>query len=76
MNSEILENKVNFIITKENNLIKLFSYKSLVSIYNIDAKTFEEVPYNFTSINGISCSYSKTTVRHISKFKKYIKYNF
>ena len=74
--SEILEHKSNYIIIKEYNLIKLYSFKSLVSIYNVETKTFEDVPYNFININGTSSSHSSTTSRHISKFKKYILKEF
>ena len=74
--NEILENKSNYLITKENNLIKLFSYKSLVSTYNLETKTFEDVPYTFTDVYGNSCSHSMTTARHINKFKKFIDSNF
>lgn len=70
--SEILENKSNYLIIKENNFLKLFSYKSLVSVYNTETKQFEDVPYTFININGVSSSYSKTTTRHISKFKNFI----
>ena len=76
MESEILENKNNFIILKENNLIKLFSYKSLVSIYDTETKAFKDVPYTFVNVYGSSCSQSKTTGRHINKFKKFINANF
>ena len=72
----ILEHKTNFLIVKEDNLIKLFSFKSLVSIYDTETKTFNEVPYEYININGVSSSCSKTTTRHINKFKKFIKYNF
>lgn len=74
--NNILENKSNFLILKENNLIKLFSFKSLVSIYDTESKTFEEVPYEYITINGVSSSHSKTTTRHLNKFKKYIQTNF
>ena len=73
---EILENRSNFLIIKEDNFLKLFSYKSLVSVYNTESKTFEEVPYEYITINGVSSSYSSTTTRHINKFKKYIHDNF
>ena len=73
---EILENRSNFLIIKEDNFLKLFSYKSLVSVYNTESKTFEEVPYEYITINGVSSSYSSTTTRHINKFKRYIKDNF
>lgn len=72
MNNNILENKTNYIIIKEYNLIKLYSFKSLVSVYDIDTKEFEEVPYNYINEDGNTCSYSKTTSRHINKFKNYI----
>ena len=72
----ILKNKSNYIIIKEYNLIKLYSYKSLVSVYDTEKKQFEEVPYTFININGTSSSHSRTTNRHISKFKKYINDNF
>ena len=72
----ILEHKTNFIIVKEYNLIKLFSYKSLVSVYNTDSRTFEDIPYTFINVYGNSSSHSKTTARHINKFKKFIQYNF
>lgn len=74
--TNILENKNNYLIIKDNDLIKLYSFKSLVSIYNTDTKIFEEVPYNFITINGTSSSSSRTTSRHINKFRKFIKYNF
>ena len=76
MNNNILENKSNYLIIEEYNLIKLYSYKSLVSIYDIETKTFKDVPYNFININGTSSSHSKTTSRHINKFKKFINANF
>ena len=72
----ILEQKTNYTIIKEYNFIKLYSFKSLVSVYDTETKQFEEIPYNFIDIDGNSCSYSKTTTRHINKFKKYINYNF
>ena len=74
--NNILENKHNYLIIKENNFIKLFSYKSLVSVYDTETKTFEEVPYTFKDLYGNSCSHSKTTSRHINKFKQFIKYNY
>ena len=74
--NNILENKSNYLIVKENNLIKLFSYKSLVSVYNTETKTFEEVPYNYINDDGDPCSYSLTTKRHQNKFKKFIQTNF
>ena len=37
-NKDILENKNNFLIIKDNDLIKLYSFKSLVCIYNITKK--------------------------------------
>ena len=74
--SEILEHKGNILIIKEDNLIKLYSYKSLVSVYNTETKTFEDVPYTFINVCGSSSSSSKTTTRHQSKFKKYINDNF
>ena len=76
MNSEILENKSNYLIMKENNLIKFYSFKSLVSVYDIETKTFKDIPYNFINIYGNVCSHSSTTTRHQNKFKKYIKDNF
>ena len=75
MNTEILENRNNFLIIKENNLIKLFSYKSLVSIYNIETKQIEYVPYTFKNVYGASSDYSVTTARHLNRFKKYIQTN-
>ena len=72
----ILENKTNFIIIKENNLIKLFSFKSLVCIYDTETRTFKDVPYTFKNVYGNACSQSKTTSRHINKFKKFIDSNF
>ena len=74
--SEILENKSNFLIIKEYNLIKLYSFKSLVSIYNTETKTFKEVPYTYIDINGVSSSHSRTTARHLDKFRKFINANF
>lgn len=68
----ILEQKTNFIIIKEYNLIKLYSFKSLVSVYNTDTKQFEDVPYNYINYAGDQCSYSVTTTRHQIKFKNYI----
>ena len=68
----ILESKNNYLIIKEYNLIKLYSYKSLVSVYDTEKKQFEEVPYTFINVYGSSCSYSKTTSRHLNKFKHYI----
>ena len=72
----ILENKSNYLIVKEYNLIKLFSYKSLVSVYDTETKTFEDVPYTFINDDGDPCSQSSTTKRHQNKFKKYINANF
>lgn len=73
---EILENKGNILIIKEYNLIKLYSYKNLVSKYNLETKIFEDVPYTFKNVYGDQCSYSSTTSRHINKFKNFIKANF
>ena len=70
--SEIIEHKTNYTIIKENNLIKLYSYKSLVSIYDTESKTFEDVPYEFLNEDGNPCSYSSTTTRHQIKFKNYV----
>lgn len=70
--NNILESKTNYLIIKENNLIKLFSYKSLVAIYDTENRTFKDVPYTFININGVSSSYSETTSRHLTKFKNYI----
>ena len=72
MNNNILENKNNYLILKDNDLIKLYSFKSLVSVYDTETKTFNEVPYTFINDNGDPCSYSSTTARHINKFKSYI----
>lgn len=72
----ILEHKTNYIIIKEDDYIKLFSFKSLVSVYNLITNELEEMPYEYITINGVSSSYSKTTSRHLNKFKKYIKDNF
>lgn len=72
----ILENRSNFIILKEYNLIKLYSYKSLVSIYDTEKKQFEEVPYTYRDVYGNTCSHSMTTQRHLNKFKKFIDSNF
>lgn len=72
----ILERKSNYLIIKEYNLIKLYSYKSLVSIYDTETNEFNEVPYTFINVNGVSSSRSSTTTRHINKFKKYIDANF
>ena len=69
---EILENKTNYLILKEYNFIKLYSYKSLVSIYNIETKTFNDLPYTFKNIDGTFSNYSVTTTRHQIKFKNYI----
>ena len=74
--NNILENRSNYLIVKENNLIKLFSFKSLVSIYDTEKKQFEEVPYTFINNDGDPCSYSLTTKRHQDKFKKFIQANF
>ena len=76
MNNEILENKSNYLIIKEYNFIKLFSFQSLVSVYNTDTKTFKDVPYTFKDVYGNSSSYSKTTSRHLNKFRKFINSNF
>lgn len=72
----ILENRSNYIIIKEYNLIKLYSYKSLVSIYNLETKIFEDIPYTYRDVYGNACSHSMTTARHINKFKKFIDSNF
>ena len=74
--NNILKNKSNYLIIKENNLIKLFSFKSLVSVYDTETKQFENVPYTFINVNGTSSSHSSTTTRHVNKFKKYINANF
>ena len=74
--NNILEHKNNYLIIEEYNLIKLYSYKSLVSIYNTETKIFEEVPYTYINVYGNSSSYSKTTNRHLNKFKNYILNNF
>lgn len=74
--NNILENKSNYLIVKDNNLIKLYSFKSLVSVYNTDTKLFENIPYNFKDVYGNSCSYSSTTKRHQNKFKQFINANF
>ena len=74
--TNILENRSNYIIIKEYNLIKLYSYKSLVSIYNLETKIFEDIPYTYRDVYGNSCSRSKTTTRHQNKFKKFIDSNF
>ena len=76
MNSEILENKTNFIILRENNLVKLYSFKSLVSVYDTETKDLKEIPYTFVNVYGNICSQSKTTARHLNKFKKFIDSNF
>ena len=73
---EILENKTNFLILKDNNLLKLYSFKSLVSVYNLETNKFKDIPYTFTDVYGNSCSQSKTTARHINRFKKFINANF
>ena len=72
----ILEHKSNYLIIRDNDLIKLYSFKSLVSVYDTDTKTYKEVPYEYITINGVSSSHSKTTSRHINKFKQYIQTNF
>ena len=74
--TNILENKSNYLIIKEYNLIKLYSFKSLVCIYDNETKTFESVPYTFINVCGTSSSNSKTTQRHVNKFRKYITDNF
>ena len=74
--TNILENKSNYLIIKEDNYIKLFSYKSLVSKYNLLTNELELLPYTFININGNSSSSSKTTSRHLNKFKKYITDNY
>ena len=68
----ILEHKGNYLILKEYNILKLYSYKSLVCIYDTEKKQFEDVPYMFVNDDGDPCSHSSTTARHISKFKNYI----
>ena len=68
----ILEHKSNYLIIKEYNLIKLYSFKSLVSIYDTEKKQFEDVPYTFKDVYGNSCSHSSTTTRHLNKFRNYI----
>lgn len=73
--TNILEQKTNFLIIKEYNLIKLYSYKSLVSVYDTETKSFEEVPYTFINVFGNSCSHSSTTSKHINKFKQFINAN-
>ena len=70
--NEILENRSNYLIVKEYNLIKLYSFKSLVSVYDTEKKQFENVPYTFINVHGTSSSYSSTTTRHLNKFKKFI----
>lgn len=70
--NNILEHKGNYLIIKEYNLIKLYSYKSLVSVYDTDTKNFKEVPYTYKNIYGNPCSNSKTTTRHQIKFKQFI----
>ena len=72
----ILENKNNYVIIKEINLIKLYSFKSLVSVYDTEKKQFEDVPYTYKDVYGNICSQSKTTARHQNKFKKFIQTNF
>ena len=72
----ILEHKTNYLIIKENKLVKLYSFKSLVSIYDIETKDLKEIPYTFKDVNGSSCSHSMTTQRHQNKFKKFINDNF
>ena len=74
--NNILENKTNYTIIKEYNLIKLYSFKSLVSVYDTEKKQFEDVPYTFINEDGTSSSYSSTTTRHLNKFKKFINANF
>ena len=74
--NEILESKSNYLIIKEYNLVKLYSYKSLVSVYDIEKKQFEDIPYTFKDVYGTSCSQSKTTSRHVNKFKRYINDHF
>jgi len=75
-NNNILEHKTNYLIIKDNNFIKLYSYKSLVSQYDLETKIFEDIPYTFKSINGVFCTHSPTTKRHINKFKKFINDNY
>ena len=70
--NNILENRSNYLIIKEYNLIKLYSFKSLVSVYDTETKEFKNVPYTFLNTDGTSSSYSSTTSRHINKFKNYI----
>ena len=74
--NNILENKSNYLIIKEDNYIKLYSFKSLVSVYDTETKTFENVPYTFINVNGVSSSHSRTTARHKNKFKRFIQTNF
>ena len=73
---KILENKGNYLIIKDNDLIKLYSFKSLVSIYDTETKTFKEVPYTYKDVYGNTCSHSMTTTRHVNRFKKFINANF
>ena len=68
----ILENKSNYIIIKENDLIKLFSYTSLVCVYNTITKTFENITYSFENAKNEVKTFSKTTNKHITQFKNYI----
>ena len=74
-NKDILENKTNFLIIRDNDLIKLYSYKSLVCIYNITKKIYENLEYSFNDINGNIKTYSRTTQKHLSKFKTFILTN-
>lgn len=74
-NKDILENKTNFLIIKDKELIKLYSFKSLVCIYNITKKIYENLEYSFNDINGNIKTYSRTTQKHISKFKTFILNN-
>ena len=74
--SEILEHKTNYLIIKEDNFLKLFSFKSLVSKYNLLTNELELVPYTFINVYGTSSNYSVTTKRHINKFKRFIQTNF
>ena len=70
--NEILEHKGNILIIKEDNILKLYSFKSLVSVYDTETKEYKDIPYTYINGDGNSCSYSVTTTRHQIKFKNYI----
>ena len=72
----ILENKNNYTVIQDNEFIKLYSFKSLVCVYDTGKKQFENIPYTYKDVYGNTCSRSSTTTRHLNKFKKFIQTNF